>query len=273
MSLWYDLPLLVVDTETTSKYPTEAAIRADRKATRDAHPARVIQLGTCTVDRDFDAPDGYRVKHGNAWVNPGRDVPADVIEAIKLTPDELSRVKAAGPFRRWAPQLADAMEWRTVVGYNILAYDLPVLEREFRLCEVPMPKVAPIDVLIWASHLLEGLPDFKLGTVAEACGVDVVDAHRAGGDCLMTWRILERLKPDLPGELPALLERQAFLAEFGSFWAVRMDGSVQLNCTHKSLPKGTPWERVDKADGGFVNWTMKLIGPAARDYITARYCF
>lgn len=250
---WKQSKMLVVDTETTSKYPTEAAIIEDRKAPAGAHPARVIQLGTCTVDPEGD---GYALKHGAVWTNPGRNVPEDVVEAIHLKPEELEAIRRAAPFGKWAKHLVGSMEARgVVVGHNILNYDRSVLEREFSLCAVAFPDVLVIDTMVWARHLFDGTEDFRLETLAGALGV-LGESHRAGEDCLMTWHILKHLMPEMPDDRAELVRVQDYLRGFGAFWSPRKDAPPVLNCRSKTIPRGTSITEAARMDSGFVRWTL-----------------
>jgi len=280
---WKRHEALVVDVETTSKYPTQESIRSDRRAPRDAHPARVIQLGTCIAEPGDTIDDLPTTKAGSAWINPGMDVPADVIDAIHLTADELNHIRSDPPFSHFARRLVDSMNRRgLVIGYNILSYDGPVLDREIATCglfdenalPVTFPDVPIIDVLILARNMLvdAGLENYKLGTVANHFGIEADGAHRAGADCLMTWRILERLMPDLPDDLDELLAAQELWREFGNFWAIRLDGSLGLNCLSKKNPglkRGMSPEQVINLDDGFYGWTYKMVGDRARQLLPA----
>ena len=279
---WKTHEALVVDVETTSKYPTQEAIDADRKAPRNAQPARVIQFGTCLVTHDNGV---INARSGNVWINPGVEVPAEVVEAIHLTDGELQAIRKAPPFSHYCRRIYDSMRRRKIViGYNIMDYDGPVIDREMCICgliedglhvrfpDSPMAEV--IDVLILCRHLLidAGLPDYRLGTVAEYFGISAEGSHRAGADCMMTWQILQAIKDHLPDDLDALLDQQALWQEFGSFWALRLDGSLALNCTSKKNPalkRGMTPEEVINLDNGFYGWTYKMVGDRARQMLPA----
>lgn len=247
---------IVVDVETTSKYPERA---------------RVIQLGTSVREADGT------VRTGAGWVNPGMPVPADVVEAIGLTGEELEAIRKAPLFRdlrRPTPaEMITGMARRAVViGYNILRYDQVVLSRELKMCGLEWPSVAVLDVMVMAQHLLvdEGLSDYRLTTVAGYFGLTASGAHRADADCQMTRGVLERLVPCLPDDLEGVLQWQADRVPLGNFWALRPDGTLALNCLSKKNPRlkrGMTQEEVYGLDQGFYGWTFETLGQWAQHHM------
>jgi DNA polymerase III epsilon subunit-like protein len=265
---WKENQNIVVDLETTGRYPTQEAIDRDRRAPMDAVPAVPIQIGTSLKRSETEnrAGHGRPFESGEVWINPGCEVPRDVVEAIGLTDAELAAIRDAKPFSHFAKMLHWSLSTRRVViGYNILAYDQPILTRMFRLAGLDWPQPAwTVDAMVLAQHLLvdAGLPDYKLATVAEYFRIDAGGAHRAAADCVMTRGILDALAPQLPDDLGALLNWQNARADLGHFWALRMDGSLGLNCQSRQNPelrRGMSPSEVRECDPGFYRWAGKMI--------------
>jgi DNA polymerase-3 subunit epsilon len=100
-------PFVVLDLETTGTW-----IEKDR----------IVEIGMVKL-----MPDGSRLDFVKR-VNPGMPIPANVSRIINITDDD---VKDAPPFKEIAREAFEFIGDADVGGFNILRFDLPVLEREF----------------------------------------------------------------------------------------------------------------------------------------------
>lgn len=73
-------------------------------------------------------------------------------------------------------------------------FDIPFIQAACRKNGVPPPRNKCIDTLAAARRKVRGVPDYKLGTLAEHFGIASEGAHRALQDCRITCGIYEKLK-------------------------------------------------------------------------------
>ena len=99
--------LIVLDLETTGTW-----IEKDK----------IVEIGMVKL-----MPDGARQDYVKR-VNPGMPIPANVTRIIDITDDD---VKDAPPFKDIAKEILEFIGDSDLGGFNILRFDLPVLEREF----------------------------------------------------------------------------------------------------------------------------------------------
>jgi len=246
---WAEQTLIALDLETTGVDPATA---------------RIWEIG---------AADRHGVTR-QILVNPEVEIPAEVATMCGLTPADLESIYWDKPlFRAVSDDLCRMIAGRIVVGYNILSYDWPLLEAEFRRQGRSIEGDCRyiIDVLVWVRYLHPRLPSHKLAEVATHFGVDGGTAHRAVADCMMTLGILARLAPSIPEDLDELLELQATLKEeqdhdYASYahWLAKDRtpegrGRLFLAC---GKYRGT---YLTDADPGFLRWAMNKVSdlPAA----------
>lgn len=99
--------LVVLDLETTGTW-----VEKDR----------IVEIGMIKM-----MPDGTKEDYIKR-VNPGMPIPANVIRIINITDDD---VKDAPRFKDIAKEISDFIGNADIAGFNILRFDLPLLEREF----------------------------------------------------------------------------------------------------------------------------------------------
>ncbi|MCO6453160.1 MAG: DEAD/DEAH box helicase family protein [Caldilineales bacterium] len=181
---------VAVDLETTGFNPD-----------RDA----IIELGAVRFR------DGEILEEFSQVVNPGRAIPRAIQQLTGI-----SQREADG-----APDLSQvASRFRTfigdapLVGHNI-EFDASFLRSNnlYRFNDL-------IDTWELALIVLQGLPSYKLGRVAEHFGIDLENAHRAFDDALATYRIFAGLC-ELGAALPAETLRQINKLAEKSDWSLR----------------------------------------------------
>ena len=69
-----------------------------------------------------------------------------------------------------------------LVGHNILDFDIPFLNANLSIFNISSVKNMAIDTLLMSRKLFAGLPNHKLGTLANHFNVDYAGAHRAMKD-------------------------------------------------------------------------------------------
>ncbi len=189
-SAWAELPIVMVDVETTGK---------------DASVDRVVEVGVAI------ARGGAIVLRKNWLVNPGRPIPKEAIEVHKITDDD---VKDAPPFADVAREIADALSGHVPAAYNA-AFDRAFLTNELARAGLSLPRdVEWLDPLVWAREVQQGEKSRALGEVAARLGIALENAHRASDDAEAALKVLLALGRDvrLPRTYGALVQEQRRLA-------------------------------------------------------------
>lgn len=183
--LFFELPLAVLDVETTGFSPTED---------------RVIEVGIITMQR------GEVIGRYNKLVNPQRDVPKEVQELTGIDPSELL---GAPLFSELADEICAELENKIMVAYN-LPFDRSFLVEELGRVGKKLPSEHFIDPLVFVRELHRNDGSKRLGAVAERLGISLENAHRAADDAEATGQILYKILPSLPptlGELEMLQQQ------------------------------------------------------------------
>lgn len=226
---WTDAPWATIDTETTGVDPSTA---------------RVWEVGIRFRGGELDG------RHTETLVAPGEPIPEQVVEICGLGPEDLDAIAAARPFAEIAPRLLQHLSGRVLVGYNLLSYDLPLLQAELKRCGLPSEQLDDaqvVDVLVLVRELRPMARSRKLADVYVASGLPQLQGvHRVRADVLMTERILLHLSHRLPPELDTLLVLQAGWraeqeADFErySYWLRSRDGHIRMGCgKHGGEPLG-----------------------------------
>lgn len=206
---WKSKPWLVVDTETTG-----------------LDDPRIVELGAVVMH------EGCVLTYRSALYNPGRPIDPRASEVHGITDAMVAdrrRIDEPHPKTgRTAAQgleaLAAEYDCAALVGYNLIAFDLPLLRAELgpRFVELEAgigPTVDPL-VVVRLDHVgryWRGQGRHKLTAVAERLGVEYPEpgmadtAHRAAWDCVLAGRILWRLIDHLPddeGDVREMMERE-----------------------------------------------------------------
>jgi DNA polymerase III subunit epsilon len=207
-AIWTEVPLAVIDFETTG---------------RDAAEDRVIEVGIVGFDR------GEVSFREGLLVDPERPISADATNVHGITDDE---VLGAPKFGDVLPRLVELLEGRLPVAYNA-EFDRGFLHAEARRArDGQLPTGVPafeestvwVDPLVWAREILDELKMKKtLTEVAAHLDVPLENAHRAAGDAEATGHVLMRLAPKMPSTYSELIrlqqrfaamQEQAFRARF-----------------------------------------------------------
>jgi DNA polymerase-3 subunit epsilon len=205
---WADIPMVIVDFETTG---------------RDAKVDKIIEVGLVHFDQ------GQVTQRHSFLIQPGMPVPPDSTAVHGITDEDLAgKPSFAELFPSFLPLLAN----RVPVAYNA-SFDRGFLVEEFSRAssslsltdELPpalRPGVRWVDPLVWARELLTELKSRRLGSVCEHLEIDIGQAHRAADDAAATGKVLSALAPKMPstyGELVRIQDRYSARqeAEFASW--------------------------------------------------------
>ena len=202
-SSWRDLPLVIVDFETTGTNPEED---------------RILEIGLVAFDK------GEVVFREGLLVNPGIPVPEESRAVHGIGDEELA---GAPSFAEIFPKVLELLEGRLPVAYNA-AFDRGFLHAELRrLGKHGAPSLPPalrhdivwVDPLVWAREILKDEKSRKLGAVAQHFGIPLEQAHRAAGDAEATGHVLMALSANMPAMYGELVRLQG---RYGAFQEAEM---------------------------------------------------
>lgn len=239
MAKWKDQEITIIDTETTGL---------------DPETARIWEIATLT------ARGNEKIEESSCLVNPGIEIPNEIVQLCRLNPYDIAEIKVSPSLESF--NFLDEADGDIIAGYNLMAYDWPVLTAEFKRIDQKKPRIgALLDVLVMVRRL-RAFRFRALGEVfASLCpGKNVGSAHRAAADCRMSWEILQILLPELPDDLDVMIleqakwrfDRESDFKKYG-YW-LQTDpktGALVMNCgKHCGI-------RLDRVRRDYLSWVLE----------------
>lgn len=169
-----ELDYVVVDVEATgAKLP----------------PNRIIELGAYRI-RGRKIVDNFLT-----LVNPELPIPRFVMALTGITNE---MVKAAPLFSEVAPRWLEFVEDAVLIAHNA-PFDTNFLNHEIARVYPRHRMINPhLCTVTLSRHLIPGLINYRLGTIADHFSIPITERHRAGSDALATaeifLHILDRLE-------------------------------------------------------------------------------
>ncbi len=181
---WKDLPLAVLDVETTGF---------------DSETDRVIEIAIIRFE------GGVVVDRYTRLVNPHKPIPPEV---VKITGINDADVVDAPDFSELAADVHERLQGVGVVAYN-LSFDRSFLRAELRRCGLDWPEESPtLDPLIFARQFFKNSPRKNLSAISKLLGIPLEEAHRAEHDAEVAGKVLYAFEDRLPPDLQQLLVLQ-----------------------------------------------------------------
>lgn len=146
--------------------------------------AEVIDLGALRVE------NGIITDTFSQLVQPSEPVSLEITDLTGITNEMLDGQPSICEV---LPAFRDFIGDTILVGQNLLNFDIPILNRCCIGNAVLHIENPCCDTLPLARQCLD-LPDYKLGTIAEALGIEQENAHRALADCETTYACFEKLR-------------------------------------------------------------------------------
>lgn len=158
------VPFVVVDLETTGTRPG---------------PGKITEIGAVRIE------DLRQVGTFQTLVNPLRPIPQVVVQITGITSQ---MVRSAPRIEQVMPHFLDFAHDAVIVAHNAM-FDLGFLNYELTRLRGRRLGDGAIDTVSLARYAAPGLPNYKLGTVAEALGSPVLANHRALADAEATAHV------------------------------------------------------------------------------------
>lgn len=182
---WKDLPLAVIDVETTGF---------------DPETNRIIEIGMIRFEHG-EVVDTY-----GQLIDPKSEIPEEV---VKLTGIKQEDVDGQPTFKEVAEEVWQRLQGVGIVAYN-LAFDRGFVKAELERAGYAWPDDAPtLDPLIFARQFFKNHPRKNLGAISKLLGIPLEEAHRATHDATVAGHVLYAFEDRLPVNLQDLLVLQA----------------------------------------------------------------
>lgn len=196
----------VVDLETTGLFPTK-------------HD-RIVEVGVVLV-----SPDGEIQSRHETLVNPDRDMGPQHIHGITA-----AAAARAPRFDQIAPRIAELLDERVPVAHNA-SFDSHFLGHQMGLAGFD---VAEPDRWLCTMRLSESVSGYRrLAECCTAVGVNLQDAHSAGGDAYATAQLLNIYLRTVPDRaywdawLASATRRGPFPVDAAVAWVGRLEAFQQ----------------------------------------------
>jgi len=175
-------PLAFIDVETTGLNP---------------YSDRIVELSILKI-----RPDGTE-EYKSHRINPDIPIPAEASSIHGIFDEDIANEPK---FHQYAVSIRDFLNDCDISGFNVIKFDLPFLEAEFKRAGVDFSRKGRylLDSQI-LYHRLE--PRDLRAAHIKYCGKELEVIHNAESDALAAANILEgqlRVHPELPKELPGL---------------------------------------------------------------------
>ncbi len=183
-----DVPFVALDLETTGARPGTS---------------KITEIGAVRIE-------GFRVVDTfSTLVNPQRPIPPMITHITGITP---AMVADAPRIEEVIPDLLEFLKGAVIVAHNA-AFDVGFLNYELQRLKGRRLGEGAIDTLPLARMLAPGLPNYRLGTVADALGAPVDACHRALADAQAAGHVFVTLAGRLQQRgITRLNEARGFLS-------------------------------------------------------------
>lgn len=148
---WRIVPTAYFDLETTGL---------------DHDEARIIQFGgiCCYMNQQ----EQQVIERIDLLINPQMEVEDKIWEITKLDPES---VYSAPTWEEQLPKIQDFFSKAVMYsGYNIIKYDMPVLQNHYNRSGLALPRKYVFDLVFWYRHYTNRMSRAKLSDAAKAFG-------------------------------------------------------------------------------------------------------
>jgi len=240
-------PVAFIDVETTGRRPRSA---------------RIVELSILRVQ-----PDGSE-EYKSHRVNPEMSIPAEAIAIHGITDAD---VAGEPVFRQYANGVSQFLDACDIAGFNVIGYDLPVLEAEFKRAGVVFSRKGRqlVDSMV-IFHEKEKR-DLKAAYL-KYCGRELENAHSAKEDARASAEVLMgqlEMYADLPRDVLGLCafcarDKDNYVDDEGRF--IWVDGEAKFNF---GSHEGRSLKDIASENPDFLEWMLRRDFPTdVQDIVT-----
>jgi DNA polymerase-3 subunit epsilon len=210
----------------------------------------IVEIGAVKV-----SPNGKESEF-EARVNPEMRIPMEATKVHGITDED---VRDEPTFAEIAPRLAKFLVGADLAGYNLVRFDLPILESEYRRVRMPLTLKNRGVVDVKTIFFLKEPRDLR-AAYRFYCGKESNRSHSAAGDARVCWEVLRgqlEKYPDLPNTPEDI---SALLAKLSA--AKTLDTSGWFETRHgepafaRGKHHGIPVRDVAAKDPDYLEWML-----------------
>jgi DNA polymerase III epsilon subunit family exonuclease len=143
---------------------------------------KIIEIGAVKLK------NGEITETFSQLIDPMVFLPSKIIELTGITEDDL---KGKPAIEKVLPQFYEFCKNSVLVGHNIIDFDMKFIDISAKNLNIRFDNKR-VDTLLLARKYLR-LPNYKLATVAQHLGVELINAHRAMNDVRACAEVFKRL--------------------------------------------------------------------------------
>ena len=210
---------------------------------------RIVEISILRVE-----PDGTRLARTRR-INPGRPIPSEATAVHGIRDEDVADAPSFGQIAKGLLELLDGAD---LAGFNVSRFDIPLLDREFRDCE--------LDLGLDRRHVVDAMTIFHRMEPRDLSAAthfylnrEHTGAHEAEADVAASFEILKAQLAryaELPNTVDALdawLRRVPENAADQSGKFVHEDGRVVFNF---GKHKGKPLAEVATSAPDYLQWIL-----------------
>jgi DNA polymerase-3 subunit epsilon len=232
-NLKLDRPLAFIDLETTGLKP---------------YSDRIVELSILKIHTDG------REEYNSRRINPGVPIPSEATAVHGITDDDVADKPKFGQYAR---SIRDFLEGCDIAGFNVILFDLPLLETEFARAGVEFSRQGRYLVDSKTIYHQREPRDLQ-AAYQKYCGREMGNTHVAEEDAKASAEILEgqlEMYPDLPRDVAGLcalcyrVEENYIDAEGKFIWS---EGEAACNFGKKH--QGRKLKDIATEDPSYLSW-------------------
>ena len=168
--------------DETKSFPGKYVVFDLETTGLDPLKEEIIEIGACKI------VDGRIDKTFSTFVKPSKHIPREITE---LTGIDDNMVKDAPTINYVMPDFYKFCDGATIVAQNT-AFDMSFIHNIAKKLSYNFDHET-MDTMVMARNKLPGLKNYKLGTIVDALGISLENAHRAIHDATATAKVFIKL--------------------------------------------------------------------------------
>lgn len=222
----------------------------------DVTKDRIIQLGYCIIE-GAKPEGGHHLRYGGFLCNPEIPIPEEASNVHGITDADVQREPT---FQQRLPEILNLFRGYDIAGFNVLKYDLPLIQHELQRAgytdPFPFPNVQVIDVMkIYHRHCSRTLTDavkYYLNTYPDNAHDAVDDAHMTAQ--VLLQQVIDHKLPYESEQLAAYSQEKPanYIDEDGKFVWIHGEACLGFG-KHRETPLK---DLVKTKDKSFLSWML-----------------
>jgi DNA polymerase-3 subunit epsilon len=218
----------------------------------DVKTCKIVQIAAVKIDENWTIKSEKK-----SYVKPGIPIPKEASDVHGIT-DEM--VKDKMPFDAMADAVHNFFDGCYIAGYNVLQFDIPVLQREFMEVGIGW-QVDPTRILDAYAIYRHYVPHTLSQAHQHYCGFPLHDAHDAMSDVLGTYNVM-KAQMQVHSEADPPLATFEDVARLSLGNRATLDGKLVWNDDGEvAIPfgkhAGKTLRELARHESGYLQWTLK----------------